>query len=32
MGGLFALHLAAADAKVGAAAVFYGTFSGDEDF
>ena len=33
MGGLFALNLAAqASGKVGATAVFYGTFSGDEDF
>ena len=33
MGGLFALNLAArAGGKVGATAVFYGTFSGDEDF
>jgi carboxymethylenebutenolidase len=33
MGGLFALNLAAqAGGKVGAVVVFYGTFSGDEDF
>jgi carboxymethylenebutenolidase len=33
MGGLFALNLAVtAGAKVGATVVFYGTFSGDEDF
>ena len=33
MGGLFALHLAAtAGGKVAATVVFYGTFSGDEDF
>ena len=33
MGGLFALHLAAAaEGKVRAVVVFYGTFSGDEDF
>ncbi|HEY0718530.1 MAG TPA: dienelactone hydrolase family protein [Streptosporangiaceae bacterium] len=33
MGGLFALNLAVqAGGKVGATAVFYGTFSGDEDF
>jgi carboxymethylenebutenolidase len=33
MGGLFALNLAArADSKIGATVVFYGTFSGDEDF
>jgi carboxymethylenebutenolidase len=33
MGGLFALNLAAqAGGQVGAVVVFYGTFSGDEDF